>query len=125
LFDSGERRTWIPLKKVASALDLSERTLRRFAVEGRVPGGRQRSGRNGTWYFRREVIEEWWAGKIFGYAAASAFSGYSIARLKQMIERGEISARKMSWNRVAFDPVRLGAELDDYIEKHWIPARPP
>lgn len=125
LFHSDERRTWIPLKKVASAIGVSERTLRRYAIQGRVPGGRQRSGRNGTWYFRREVIEEWRAGKIFGYEAASEFSGYSIARLKQMVERGEISVRKMSWNRVAFDPVKLEVELKDYIRKHWIPARTP
>lgn len=122
MFPPGERRTWIPLKKVASALGISERTLRRYAIQGRVPGGRQRSGRNGTWYFRREVIEEWRAGKIFGYEAASKFSGYSVSSLKRMVECGEISVRKMTWNRVAFDPEKLEGELDDYIEKHWIPA---
>jgi hypothetical protein len=71
------------------------------------------------------VIEEWRAGKIFGYEAASKLSGYPIARLKQMVERGEISVHKMSWNRVAFDPVRLKVELDDHIAKHWIPAKTP
>jgi hypothetical protein len=125
LFHSDERRTWIPLKKVASAIGVSERTLRRDASQGTVPGGRQRSGRNGIWYFRREVIEEWWAGKIFGYKQASEFSGYPVTSLKRMVERGEISVRKMSWNRVAFDPEKLEVELEDYIRKHWVPPRTP
>jgi hypothetical protein len=123
LFNSDERRTWIPLKKVAAAIGVPERTLRRYAIQGRVPGGRQRSRRNGTWYFRCEVIEEWWAGEIFGYEAASKFSGYSVARLQRMVEHGEISVRKMTWNRVAFDPKKLKVDLEDYMRKHWVPAR--
>jgi hypothetical protein len=61
LFLSYERRDWIPLATVAFALGLSPRTLRRYAAKGIVPGGRQESGRDGSWYFRREVIEKWWA----------------------------------------------------------------
>ena len=61
LFLSYERRDWIPLATVAFALGLSPRTLRRYATKGIVPGGRQESGRNGSWYFRRQVIEKWWA----------------------------------------------------------------
>ena len=111
------------------------KSLRRLAyqsgrcgvVRPKVPSraDAERSGRNGTWYFRREVIEEWWAGKIFGYKQASEFSGYSVESLRRMVERGEISVRKMSWNRVAFDPVKLEVELEEYIRKHWIPARTP
>ena len=63
MFRSDERRTWIPLSKVAEAAGIPERTLRRYAASGVIPGGRQRSGRNGAWEFRREALEKWWANR--------------------------------------------------------------
>jgi hypothetical protein len=59
LFLSLERRIWIPLAEVALALGISPCTLRRDASLSVVRGGRQRSGPNGSRYFRREELERW------------------------------------------------------------------
>ena len=60
LFPSSERRTWIPLADAAKALEDSPRTLRRRAANAEIPGARQASGRNGSWYFRRDLLERWY-----------------------------------------------------------------
>lgn len=56
--------------------------MRRYAAQagGGIPGGRQRSGRNGVWYFRRDDIERWWAGWIHGYDEACQYGGFTISK---------------------------------------------
>ena len=54
-----DKRRRIPLAEVAQLIGLSTRKLRRYAMDGTIPGARQFGPRK-EWSFERDQLEAWW-----------------------------------------------------------------
>ena len=54
-----DKRRRIPLAEVAQLIGLSTRKLRRYAMDGTIPGARQFGPRK-EWSFERDRLETWW-----------------------------------------------------------------
>jgi predicted DNA-binding transcriptional regulator AlpA len=59
LFSGEDRRRLIPLIEVAEITGFDRRTLRRYAINGTIPGARQVGPRK-PWIFDRFQLEKWW-----------------------------------------------------------------
>jgi excisionase family DNA binding protein len=54
-----DRRRLIPLAEVAEVTGIDYQALRRYAIDGTIPGARQ-PGRGKQWLFERKALETWW-----------------------------------------------------------------
>jgi hypothetical protein len=59
LFSDLDRRRRIPLNEVAEVIGFDVRRLRRYAIEGIIPGAKQLGPRK-HWTFDRHQLETWW-----------------------------------------------------------------
>jgi excisionase family DNA binding protein len=53
-------RATVALKEIAERIGVPAGTVRRWAVEGKVPGAFQAVGKWSRWRFKRDVIENWY-----------------------------------------------------------------
>ena len=56
-----DKRRSIALSEAARVLGISARTLRRYALEGGVPGAFRIGTRRSHWRFRTDLLECWFA----------------------------------------------------------------
>lgn len=59
LFSVEDKRRRIPIAEVAEKLGYRIQTLRRYAIDGTIPGGRQ-AGPGKQYTFDRDRLEAWW-----------------------------------------------------------------
>jgi hypothetical protein len=59
LFSTLDRRRRIPINEVALTTGFEVRTLRRYALDGTIPGARQ-AGPGKRFTFNRDLLETWW-----------------------------------------------------------------
>jgi excisionase family DNA binding protein len=58
-YEKADRRRRLPLAEVAERLGIPQRTLRRYALDGTIPGAR-RFGPRKHWTFEKYQLETWW-----------------------------------------------------------------
>jgi hypothetical protein len=59
LFSELDRRRRIPLNELAAVIGFPVRQLRRYAIDGTIPGAKQIGPRK-HWTFDRDQLEKWW-----------------------------------------------------------------
>jgi len=105
-----DKRRSIALSEAARVLGISARTLRRYAVEGGVPGAFRIGKRRSHWRFRIDLLECWFARQGGGNESGIRLSSNvyrAVAQLKRIWEHHQIAFRS-KW--MAFSGARTQEE---------------